>query len=73
MNDTWMFTKGSWYELRLPRSPSARFGHVLFYDEKRESFIMFGGVDDLGYLNDTWELKLPDYISNIATSPSPIP
>ena len=67
MNETWMFTKDSWYKLRLPRSPSARFGHVFFYDEKRESFIMFGGADDSGYLNDTWEFELPDYISSIAT------
>jgi hypothetical protein len=58
MNDTWVFKDDVWYQFRLPRTPSARYGHVLFYDTSRGSFIMFGGASYTEILNDTWELKL---------------
>jgi hypothetical protein len=67
LNDTWLFTEGAWHQLSLQQSPSPRFGHILFYDEKRGSFILFGGADT-NYMNDTWELKLPEYIGG---PPSP--
>ena len=38
-----------------PKTPCARWGHVLHYDPHRENVLLFGGVQaDGGLLNDTW-------------------
>ncbi len=66
LNDTWVYSGEKWLELSLPNNPSARFGHVLFYDSNRESVILFGGIGDNGTrLGDTWELKLPNDLSDL--------
>ncbi|MBN8656391.1 MAG: hypothetical protein J0M11_11685 [Anaerolineae bacterium] len=66
LNDTWVFQDNTWLQLFLHDRPSARAGHILFYDQVRESFIVFGGSNETGILGDTWELKLPKDISKIA-------
>ena len=71
LNDTWVFTSGSWFNLQLPSIPPARYGHVLFYDEKRESFVMFGGADLSQIFNDTWEFELPNNISEFVIESTP--
>lgn len=71
LNDTWVFKDHTWFQLLLRDSPPARYGHILFYDPIRESFIVFGGSDRLNLLNDMWELKLQDDLSSIAVTPLP--
>ena len=38
--------------------PSARSGHTAVYDRIRDRMLVFGGKDNLGPLNDVWELTL---------------
>jgi hypothetical protein len=64
-NDTWIFYKEAWAELNLPISPTPRFAHMIFYDQKRQKIILFGGVGENDTrLSDTWELTLPDDLSS---------
>ena len=60
IDDTWVLRGGTWRELDLPLSPSARYGHVMFFDHTRQRMIVFGGYTAGGYPDDTWELVLPD-------------
>lgn len=63
--DTWVFDGKVWFQVRLPDFPSPRFGQVMFYDQKRNSIILTGGQQekDPYYMNDTWELLLPEDLS----------
>ncbi|MBI3167399.1 MAG: hypothetical protein HYZ22_02905 [Chloroflexi bacterium] len=72
-NDTWLYMDSAWYQLLLRNNPSARYGHILFYDQVRESFIVFGGSDRVNILGDMWELKVPKDISKFSVSPTPLP
>jgi Kelch motif protein/galactose oxidase-like protein len=74
LNDTWILDDQKWLKLSLFNNPPARFGHVLFYDPKRASIILFGGVGNNNTrFGDTWELKLPNDLSNLSTLPIPSP
>ncbi len=70
LKDTWVYNGEKWLNLPLLNTPSARFGHILFYDPSRESIILFGGIGNNNTrLGDSWELKLPDDLSDLI-SPS---
>lgn len=71
LNDLWLFNGEEWTELPVPTRPNPRYAHVLFYDMKRKSIIMFGGVSPDGILNDTWELYLPEDLSILLPTPRP--
>jgi hypothetical protein len=72
LEDTWVFDGQEWLKLSLSNNPPARFGHVLFYDPTTASIILFGGIDsNNSRFGDTWELKLPDNLSNLAEMPAP--
>lgn len=72
LNDTWIFNDQKWLKLSLSSNPPARFGHVLFYDPTSASIILFGGIGDNNTrFGDTWELKLPNNLSNLAETPTP--
>jgi hypothetical protein len=76
LNDTWVFDGEKWLSLKLSSVPPARYGNVLFYDTKRKSVILFGGVgSNSKILGDTWELKLPDNLSTMdkVATPPPAP
>ena len=49
-------------------SPSKRDAHSMFYDEKRQSIILFGGIGESGVLGDTWELSLPQGLADFAAA-----
>jgi hypothetical protein len=59
--DTWAmsFTGATWTQL-APSGPPlpARYGHVAVYDALRDRVLVFGGLGNSGYLNDTWALSL---------------
>ncbi len=65
LTDTWIFDGNTWFQINLSQSPSPRFGQVMFYDSKRNSIVLFGGFqnDVPYYLNDMWELRLPNDLS----------
>jgi len=75
LNDTWIFDGDSWFQVHLPVTPSPRFGQVMFYDNKRNSVILFGGLqnDDPYYMNDMWELRLPKDLSEFRITLTSIP
>jgi hypothetical protein len=60
LNDTWVWGNDNWRELKSPRSPSARWGHLMFFDQTRGRVMLFGGHDGHTYLDDMWELNLTD-------------
>lgn len=66
LNDTWVYNGEKWLSLTLSTNPPARYGHIIFYDPNRESIILFGGIGNNNTrFGDTWELKLPDNLSDI--------
>lgn len=36
----------------------------MFYDQKRQAIILFGGVGSEGHFSDTWALNLPQDLSD---------
>jgi formylglycine-generating enzyme required for sulfatase activity len=56
-NDTWNWNGINWVPRTSPLAPSARWGHQMVYDSRRERAVLFGGFDPAaGVLrNDTWE------------------
>jgi hypothetical protein len=58
LEDTWMLEGGAWKELHPNLRPSPRDAHVMFFDPKRNSFILYGGMNNYA-LGDMWEYVLP--------------
>ena len=59
LNDTWLFDGENWSELESVLSPPARFGSMAFYDEVRQTVIIYGGQRVSSLYDDMWELVLP--------------
>ena len=57
-NTTWLWDQvgGTWTQLFPVQSPPAREGAGMTYDAALHRVILFGGQDNNGYFNDTWEL-----------------
>ena len=57
-NSTWIWGRGgaNWTHLPIPESPPAREAAGMAYDRALRRTILFGGQDNHGYFNDTWEL-----------------
>ena len=57
-NSTWAWEsqRANWMRLRTLQSPPAREGAGMTYDAALHRVILFGGQDNNGYFNDTWEL-----------------
>jgi len=57
-NSTWAWEsqRANWMRLRTLQSPPAREGAGMTYDAALHQVILFGGQDNNGYFNDTWEL-----------------
>jgi hypothetical protein len=73
LNETWVFDGQEWNLLSLPTQPPARYGHIMFYDTKRQSIILFGGAGSEGLLGDTWELNLPEDLLSLVSGATPTP
>jgi len=76
LNDTWVFDGIGWSELSLLTQPPPRYGHIMFYDTRRQTTILFGGVGtgkENWTLGDTWELNLPKDLDDIAVTPTAQP
>ena len=56
LNDTWLWNGVSWK--RLPDGPGARTAAMLYFDEKEDAIILYGGYDTNGVkLLDAWRLE----------------
>ena len=56
--DTWEWDGTSWAQLSPSTAPSARSGHAMVYDARRQRVVLFGGATSLLPridLADTWE------------------
>jgi Kelch motif protein/galactose oxidase-like protein len=61
-----------WTLVSPPVSPPARAGHSMAYDPVGKQVLVFGGYDDVGYLNDTWTWNEVTWTQQApATSPAP--
>jgi hypothetical protein len=69
-NTTWLWDQvgATWTHLSTPQSPPAREGAGMTYDAALHHVILFGGQDNNGSFNDTWEL-----ISTATPTPTPSP
>ena len=57
-NTTWIWGRdgANWTHLPIAESPPAREAAGMAYDRALRRTILFGGQDNNGYFNDTWEL-----------------
>lgn len=69
-NDTWGFHGGTWAELPLVTTPTAREAAGLADDPAAGSVVLFGGETTTAVLNDTWELG-PGGWQRVATVGAP--
>jgi len=69
-NTTWLWDQvgATWARLSTPQSPPAREGAGMTYDAALQRVILFGGQDNNGYFNDTWELS-----PTLSPTPTPTP
>ena len=69
-NTTWLWDQvgATWIQLSTQQSPPAREGAGMAYDAALQRVILFGGQDNNGNFNDTWEL-----ISTPTPTPTPTP
>ncbi len=79
-NTTWLWdqTDLTWVQLATPNTPPAREGAGMAYDAALHHVILFGGKDNNGYFNDTWELMsaatpTPTPTPSATASPTPTP
>ena len=67
-NTMWLWDQvgDTWTQLSPMQSPPAREGAGMTYDAASNQVILFGGQNNNGYFNDTWEL-----ISTPTPTPTP--
>ena len=70
LNDTWAYdyTSNTWTNRSPANPPSARGYHALAYNQAFHTVILFGGLSNSGFLNDTWAY---DYFTNAWTNLNP--
>lgn len=56
-DDTWLWDRNNndWVAQTPATAPSARADYALTYDVQRGVWLLFGGHDSSGHLNDTWQ------------------
>ena len=75
-NTTWLWDQvgATWTLLSTPHSPPAREGAGMTYDDALHHVVLFGGQDNNGYFNDTWELisaSTPTPTPSVTPTPTP--
>jgi Galactose oxidase, central domain len=45
----------------------------MFYNVKRHSIILFGGINETGALDETWELALSEDLTGLTTINTTLP
>ena len=78
LNDTWEYDapNNTWNKLINyydTSSPSQRFTASFVYDQRSGKYILFGGFDDSGFLNDTWAFdRTTNQWTNVSPTDSPV-
>src|SRR5262245_16294739 len=79
-NTTWLWDQvaATWTQLSPVHSPPARDVAGMAYDATLDRVILFGGEDNNGYFNDTWELvsaptPTPTPSPTVTPTPTPTP
>jgi hypothetical protein len=57
MDETWVLGARKWNLQDVDQHPEARVAHAMVWDSAREQAVLFGGVNDGRFLNDTWVLR----------------
>ena len=75
-NTTWLWDQAgvTWIQLSTQHSPPAREGAGMAYDVALGRVILFGGQNNSGNFNDTWELSsapTPTPTPTLTPTPSP--
>src|SRR5436189_5988314 len=65
------FSFPDWIELSPNNPPPARSYLAMMYDPVSGKLIAFGGVDDTGYLNDTWSFDGTSWAQIVTQSAPP--
>jgi hypothetical protein len=60
LGDTWLYQAGTWTELSLSVSPSARFGAAMDFNPSNGQILLFGGCGNVCPLGDTWVFAKPN-------------
>lgn len=55
-DDTWVYDGNDWDELIFTALPPARSGHIMFFDQTRDTILIFGGLNGGTFYQDMWEL-----------------
>jgi PKD repeat protein len=74
LNDTWIFSDGSWDNVSVGLAPSGRYGAALAFDPPENGYVLFGGDSQLGSggdRNDTWFYGPHAPISELSLSLDP--
>lgn len=68
-NDTWSYTTAGGWSLVTPTTtaPSVRSGACMAYDTAGSRWVMFGGSNEYGYLDETWTFTLASATSGTWT------
>jgi len=63
LNDTWLYnySENHWSEVQSSIGPGDRNTPAMVYDPTKERVILFGGINQDYFFNDTWELDLNTY------------
>ena len=56
-DETWEWDGSAWTRREVVNGPSSRIGHAMAYDSARHATVLFGGLNDFVYSNETWELS----------------
>lgn len=74
LNDTWMFSNGSWSRVGLASGPTPRVRYGITYDSSDGSIVLFGGSNyaTSKLLNDTWTFSGRRW-TNVTSSAGPAP
>jgi hypothetical protein len=54
LNEMWVWDGENWQQQFPDTLPPARWGATMVYDHARKSIVLFGGVNDGSYWEDTW-------------------
>jgi hypothetical protein len=56
--DTWAWNGATW-SLIATTGPSPRYDHAMAYDSIRGKIVLYGGLQDITEVGDTWEWRSP--------------
>ena len=59
-NETWEWD-GTWHQVMTAHAPGPRYFAGMAYDGRRDRVVLFGGMSDTDFLDETWEFDGTDW------------